>query len=67
MSLKIDKLDLKNLDQLFPETFTKEQIAEAKTLFLKELADTMHRFYGGKTLPFATTPTHLSNFLIAET
>jgi malate dehydrogenase (oxaloacetate-decarboxylating) len=55
MSLKIDKLDLKNLDQLFPETFTKEQIAEAKTLFLKELADTMHRFYGGKmqTVPKA--------------
>ncbi len=52
---KIDNLKLENLDELFPESFTKEQIAEGKTLFLKEVADTMHRFYGGKmqTIPKA--------------
>ena len=52
---KIDNLKLENLDQLFPEDFTKEQIANCKTLFLKEVADTMHRFYGGKmqTIPKA--------------
>ncbi len=52
---KIDNLKLENLDELFPKSFTKEQIAEGKTLFLKELADTMHRFYGGKmqTIPMA--------------
>jgi len=52
---KIDNLKLENLDTLFPESFTKEQIAEGKTLFLKEVADSMHRFYGGKmqTIPKA--------------
>ncbi|NLX26955.1 MAG: NADP-dependent malic enzyme [Lentisphaerae bacterium] len=52
---KIKNLKLENLDQLFPEHFTKEQIAEGKTLFLKEVADRMHRFYGGKmqTVPKA--------------
>jgi malate dehydrogenase (oxaloacetate-decarboxylating) len=52
---KIDNLKLENLDELFPADFTKEQIAKGKTLFLKEVADTMHRFYGGKmqTIPKA--------------
>jgi malate dehydrogenase (oxaloacetate-decarboxylating) len=52
---KITDLKLENLDDLFPESFSKEQIAEGKTLFLKELSDTMHRFYGGKmqTIPMA--------------
>ncbi len=51
---KID-LSLKNLDALFPEDFTQEQIAKAKTVFLKELALSSHKFYGGKmqTLPKA--------------
>jgi malate dehydrogenase (oxaloacetate-decarboxylating) len=39
---------LKNLDGLFPDTFTGEMKAQAKTLFLKELAAVFHRFYGGK-------------------
>jgi malate dehydrogenase (oxaloacetate-decarboxylating) len=51
---KID-LSLKNLDELFPEDFTQEQIAKAKTVFLKELALSSHKFYGGKmqTIPKA--------------
>ncbi|MBN2161635.1 MAG: NADP-dependent malic enzyme [Pontiellaceae bacterium] len=52
---KFEDLKLENLDQLFPEDFSKEQIAQGKTLFLKELSDSMHRFYGGKmqTVPKA--------------
>ncbi|NQT98019.1 MAG: NADP-dependent malic enzyme [Candidatus Marinimicrobia bacterium] len=41
-------LKLENLDELFPENFTQEQVAKAKTLFLKQLALTAHKFYGGK-------------------
>ncbi len=42
------KLDLSNLDTVFPENFTEEQKAKAKTLFLKTLAKEVHGFYGGK-------------------
>jgi malate dehydrogenase (oxaloacetate-decarboxylating) len=50
--MKIDTT-LKNLDALFPEDFTEEEKARAKTLFLKNLSFEVHRFYGGKmqTLP----------------
>lgn len=47
MSVIFDDL-LQNLDRLFPSHFTPEQLAKAKTLFLKELALLAHRFYGGK-------------------
>jgi len=52
------KLNLENLDKCFPENFTQEQIAKAKTLFLKKLAEEAHRFYGGKvqTVPKAPVP-----------
>ena len=51
---KID-LSLSNLNDLFPDDFTQEQIAKAKTVFLKELSLLAHKFYGGKiqTLPKA--------------
>jgi malate dehydrogenase (oxaloacetate-decarboxylating) len=51
---KID-LSLSNLDKLFPGDFTQEQIAKAKTVFLKELSRSTHKFYGGKimTMPKA--------------
>jgi len=51
---KID-LSLSNLNDLFPNDFTQEQIAKAKTVFLKELSLLAHKFYGGKlqTLPKA--------------
>jgi len=51
---KID-LSLNNLDSLFPKDFTQEQIAKAKTVFLKELAFSSHKFFGGKmqTIPKA--------------
>jgi malate dehydrogenase (oxaloacetate-decarboxylating) len=39
---------LKNLDSLFPADFTEDRKAQAKTLFLKNLALEAHRFYGGK-------------------
>jgi malate dehydrogenase (oxaloacetate-decarboxylating) len=39
---------LKNLDLLFPENFSEEQKARAKTLFLRNLSLLAHRFYGGK-------------------
>jgi len=42
------KLDLSNLNEVFPENFSQEQIARGKTLFLKRLAEVAHRFYGGK-------------------
>jgi len=49
------KFDLSNLDEVFPEDFTEAQKARAKTLFLKKLAESGHKFYGGKiqTVPKA--------------
>ncbi len=46
---KLD-LELTDLRKVFPEHFTEEQIAKAQTLFLKELAYDMHKFYGGKMI-----------------
>ncbi len=49
------KLTLENLDEMFPSNFTQEQIAKAKTLFLKRMAEKAHGFYEGKiqTVPKA--------------
>jgi malate dehydrogenase (oxaloacetate-decarboxylating) len=49
------KLDLTNLDEIFPPDFSQEQIANAKTLFLKKMSGTAHKFYSGKmqTVPKA--------------
>src|SRR6056297_2261461 len=46
--MKEINLDLSNLDKVFPKEFSEEQIANAKTLFLKNLAEKTHKFYGGK-------------------
>lgn len=48
-------LSLANLNGMFPKDFTQEQLAKAKTLFLKELSRLAHKFYGGKiqTMPKA--------------
>jgi malate dehydrogenase (oxaloacetate-decarboxylating) len=45
------KFDIKltNLDGIFPD-YKDEQLAKAKTLFLKEMALRMHRFYKGKMM-----------------
>lgn len=43
-------LSMKDLNSLFPADFSQEQIAKAKTLFLKELAYSTHKFYGGKMM-----------------
>ncbi|MFC1887778.1 NADP-dependent malic enzyme [Candidatus Cloacimonadota bacterium] len=42
------KIDLSNLNEVFPDDFTQEQIAKGKTLFLKKMAEDAHKFYGGK-------------------
>ena len=42
------KIDLSNLNDVFPDDFSQEQIAKAKTLFLKRMAEKAHKFYGGK-------------------
>ncbi len=51
-------ITLQNLDNLFPSHFSQGQIAKAKTIFLKKLAEDAHRFYGGKiqTIPKAPVP-----------
>jgi malate dehydrogenase (oxaloacetate-decarboxylating) len=46
-------LTLKDLNDFFPKDFTEEQKAKAKTIFLKELSLSTHKFYGGK---MATVP-----------
>lgn len=44
------ELSLANLNDVFPENFSQEQLAKAKTVFLKELAFLTHKFYGGKMI-----------------
>ncbi len=48
-------LTLKDLNEVFPASFTQEQKAKAKTIFLKELSIVAHQFYRGKiaTMPKA--------------
>src|SRR6056297_2695259 len=46
--MKEINLDLSNLDKVFPKEFSEEQLANAKTYFLKKLAELAHQFYGGK-------------------
>jgi malate dehydrogenase (oxaloacetate-decarboxylating) len=48
-------LNLSDLNSFFPEGFSEEQRAKAKTVFLKELSVSAHKFYGGKmvTMPKA--------------
>lgn len=41
-------IKLENLSDIFPEHWTEEQKARGKTLFLKHLSTSTHRFYGGK-------------------
>ena len=43
------RVDLGNLDHSFPDHFSQEQKAKAKTAFLKKLSEYEHRFYTGKT------------------
>jgi malate dehydrogenase (oxaloacetate-decarboxylating) len=49
---------LDNLNEAFPKNFSEEQIARAKTLFLKQLALVSHKLYRGKmqTIPKAPVP-----------
>ncbi len=56
--MKEISVNLENLDEVFPDDFTQEQIAKGKTLFLKKLAQEAHCFYTGKiqTVPKAPVP-----------
>lgn len=49
MKKKID-FALNNLPKLFPKAFTQEQVAQAQTVFLKEMALILHKFYKGKIM-----------------
>lgn len=42
------KMDISNIDEIFPADFSNEEKAKAKTLFLKKLALLAHKFYRGK-------------------
>ena len=48
--MKTPDLSLSDLGSYFPDDFTPEQRAKAQTVFLKELAATVHKFYRGKTV-----------------
>ncbi len=48
--MKKPDLQLSDLNSIFPDDFTEEQKAKGKTLFLKELALSTHKFYGGKVM-----------------
>ncbi len=52
------KLDLSNLKMAFPDDFSEAQIAKAQTIFLKNLAYSAHKYYGGKIqiIPKAAVP-----------
>ncbi len=50
--MKTPDLSLSDLGSYFPADFTPEQRARAQTIFLKELAARVHRFYRGKTATF---------------
>ncbi len=44
------KLDLSNLQDVFPADFSQDELAQGQTLLLKELAGRLHTFYGGKMM-----------------
>jgi malate dehydrogenase (oxaloacetate-decarboxylating) len=48
--MKKPGLELSDLDSIFPDDFSEEQKAKAKTIFLKELALSTHKFYSGKIM-----------------
>jgi malate dehydrogenase (oxaloacetate-decarboxylating) len=48
--MKKPDLELSDLNSIFPDDFSEEQRAKAKTIFLKELALSAHKFYSGKIM-----------------
>ena len=46
--MKKPDLSLSDLGSYFPDDFTPEQRAKAQTVFLKELAASIHKYYRGK-------------------
>jgi malate dehydrogenase (oxaloacetate-decarboxylating) len=47
-TMKTPDLSLSGLGSYFPDDFTPEERAKAQTVFLKELAASVHKFYRGK-------------------
>ncbi len=43
-------IGLSDLNSLFPEDFTQEELSKGKTVLLKELAGLAHKFYSGKMM-----------------
>jgi malate dehydrogenase (oxaloacetate-decarboxylating) len=43
-------ITLEKMSELFPKDLTKDQVAKAQTVFLKELSRSAHNFYGGKMM-----------------
>lgn len=41
-------IELNDIENFFPKSFSKEQLSKAKTIFFKKLSEDAHRFYGGK-------------------
>lgn len=58
MDIMKNKITLEDVDQLFPASFTEEQLSKAKTIFFKKLAELSHKFYNGKiqTVPKVPNP-----------
>jgi malate dehydrogenase (oxaloacetate-decarboxylating) len=56
------KLDLSNLDNVFPKNFSEEQKAKAKTLFFQKLALEAHSFYKGKIQVIPKAPVYGFNW-----
>ena len=54
--------DLSNLQDLFPNTFTKEQVSACKTLFLKKLAIKAHARFKGKMQTIPKVPVNGYNW-----
>jgi malate dehydrogenase (oxaloacetate-decarboxylating) len=48
--MKMPDLSLSDLGSYFPDDFTPEQRAKAQTVFLRELAASIHKYYRGKTV-----------------
>ena len=56
------KLSLENLNDVFPNNFSQEQIARTKTIFLKRMAEISHKFYGGKIQTVPKAPVYGFNW-----
>jgi len=59
------KNSIEHLDELFPESFSEEQKAKAKTLFYKQLSLFAHEYYRGKMVTLPKVPIESLNWFNA--